>query len=117
MFAAGAFAALLLGRAHVHVTDGSLAGVLIGGALLAVAWPRPLALVIAFAASVITPIYLLASLATFDFDIDPEEVSHTSQSHLGLIAIACAMLGVAAVIVRIGTRRRLVVPEDAGELG
>lgn len=115
MFVAGAIAALLLARAHVRVSNGSLASALIVAALVATVWPRRLSLAVALGSAVITPIYVLASIATIDFGGDPEEVSYTTPAHLGLIAIACAMLGVAAIVVRIATRPRL--GEHAGELG
>ena len=115
MFVTGGVAALLLGHAHVRVENGSLAGTLIVAALAATIWPRRLAIVVALLAAVITPIYVLASLVAFDVGVDAEEVAYTPASHLGLIAIACAIIGVGAIVVRIGTRSRPF--ENPSELG
>ena len=115
MFVAGGVAALMLGHAHIRTENGSLAGALIVAALAATVWPRQLAIIVALFAAVITPIYVLASLVAFDVGVDAEDVSYTPASHLGLIAIACAIIGVAAIVVRIGTRSRPF--ENPSELG
>ncbi len=108
MFAAGAIAAVLLRRAHVHASDGTLAGIMIVIAVFAVAWPRQLSPVLGFGGATTAAIYLFASVVAFDFDFDPEDVSYAHNWHVPLAAVACIVLGIAGIVVRIATRPRLV---------
>ena len=92
---------------RTDTVEGLLAGLLVAFALVVLAAPRQLSGPLAACGLVLGAMYGLAAAAGFQPRIDPEEVAAVTQGGLGAAGGACLVIGVTALVVRIGLRHRI----------